>query len=382
MTDALRILQVLAPGAVGGLERVVQLLVGGFHQRGRDVQVLAVLDRSGVGEEFLEPLERIGVSIHRLRIRPRNYAAELHGIRRVIRTLSPNVVHTHGSRVDVLDATMARLMGFPTITTVHGASRLGGRAAVYEWLHHQSYRRFEAVVAVSEPLRLELIRKLKVPPERVYLIPNAWPGDVEFLPRVVARQRLAITDDALPVLGWIGRLIPVKAADVFLFALSRMADVPWHAVIVGDGPERAALTELAASLGIAGRVHFAGTIVHAAQFNRAFDLYVLSSRSEGTPIALLEAMAAGVPVIATDVGGVQALLGDRAGVLVPPNDAGALAAAMRKALSDSERMAKCARSAEDRIRNEYAPDRFLDRYDEIYQLLGRGSPGTREPRSH
>lgn len=379
MNDAPRILQVVAPGAVGGLERVVQLLVGGFHQRGRDIQILAVLDRSGTGEEFLEPLDRIGVPIHRLRIHPRNYAAELHCFRRVSRAVSPNVVHTHGSRLDVLDATMARFMGFPTVTTVHGASRLGGRTVVYEWLQNRFYRRFQAVVAVSEALRAELIQKLDVAPERVHFIPNAWPGDIEFAARSVARRHLAMTHEAVPAIGWVGRLIPVKGADIFLSALSLIRDLRWHAVIIGDGPERATLSELAESLGVADRVHFAGTVIHAAQFNRAFDLYVLSSRSEGTPIALLEAMAAGVPAIATDVGGVPALLGGEAGILVPPNSAVALATAIRRALSDPEEMANYARSAEERIRDEYAPDRFLDRYDEVYRLLIRRPSGMGAP---
>jgi glycosyltransferase involved in cell wall biosynthesis len=356
----------------------VQLLARGLHGRGREIHILAILDHSGLGEEFLEPLEHVGVPIHRLRIHSRNYAAELRFVHRTCRKLSPHVVHTHGSRTDVLDATLARLLDFPTVTTVHGASRLGGRSALYEWLQERSYRRFDAVVAVSEPLRAELVRRLGVPAERVHLIPNAWPGDVEFLPRAVALQQLGLGQTAVPIIGWIGRLIPVKGADVFLSALSLMQDLPWQAVVVGDGPERPALIDLAQSLGIDERLRFAGTVVSAARLNRAFDVYVLSSRSEGTPIALLEAMAANVPVVASAVGGIPVLLGDSAGVLVPPNSPAALASALRRALSDTDGMQRLARTAAMLIEQEYAPGPFLDRYDRLYDLLSHRRPTARK----
>ncbi len=122
------------------------------------------------------------------------------------------------------------------------------------------------------------------------------------------------------MVGWVARLIPVKACDVFLRALADCRGLPLKAAIVGDGPERAALETLTAELGLQHQVKFCGARQQAGQFFSAFDAFVLSSKSEGTPMTLLEAMAAGVPIVTTEVGGIpdvvtatEALLGASGG---------------------------------------------------------------------
>src|SRR5262249_32473885 len=159
----------------------------------------------------------------------------------------------------------------------------------YERLQRRAFRRFEAVVAVSRPLAT-LLRNDGIAPSRVHLIPNGYAAPV-FSPRDEARQSLGLGPGF--VAGWIGRLSHENAPDVFAAALSRRgSDVA--GVVVGDGRESTRNP----------RVIWKGRGPDAGLLIKAFDVLVLSSRTEGTPIVLFEAMAAGVPVVATAVGGV------------------------------------------------------------------------------
>ena len=195
----------------------------------------------------------------------------------------------------------AGVTGIPLATTVHGFTGGGARNQVYEAMQRLALRRFDAVVAVSEPLARQL--RVTVPGDRVRTIRNAWSPAEPPLPRAEARARLGIGEGEL-VAGWVGRLSPEKGADVLLYALPTLPAL--HVSFLGDGADEAFLRGRAARLGVADRVRWHGAVPGAAALYAAFDVFVLSSRTEGTPIALFEAIAAGVPVVATRVGGVPA----------------------------------------------------------------------------
>ena len=304
----LSVVHLCTPARVGGLERVVQGLAIWTARAGHHVTVMAV---SGPGADlggFLAPLERAGVPVVRVESAGRRYLAERRVVRDHLRRLKPDLLHTHGYRCDLLHGGPARRLGIATVSTLHGSSRMGGLSHLFEWLQEWALARFDGVVAVSEPLRQSLLAR-GVPANRLHLIPNGWVPPEEYLDRDSARRELGLPEDRM-IIGWIGRLIPIKGCDVFLEALAMLdADTPaWHGVVVGDGPERAALERQASSLGIGDRVTFAGSVPEAARIARALDRFVLSSRSEGTPMTILEVLGAGVPVVATAVGGVPELL--------------------------------------------------------------------------
>ncbi len=209
---------------------------------------------------------------------------------------------------------------------------MGGRAALHEWLQLKLLSRSEAVVAVSRQI-VEDLKKTRVPPERVYYIPNGWVASVEPLSREAARKELGLPPTGT-VIGWVARLIPVKACDIFLRAFSACKGLPVQAAIIGEGVERSQLEALCAELGLTKQVTFCGARSPAARLFPAFDAFVLSSRSEGTPIALLEAMAAGVPVVTTAVGGIPDVVTPKEALLVPPEDPVALGAAIRNVVED------------------------------------------------
>jgi glycosyltransferase involved in cell wall biosynthesis len=288
-------------------------------------------------------------------------------VRRLLDADRPAIVHTHGYRADLLDSGVARGMGIPTLTTIHGSSRMSWRTDVYEAIQWRRLRRFQAVVAVSRPLVADL-RRAGVPPDRIRLVPNAWDGRSPVLTRDAARTALGLPLDGF-VVGWVGRLIPVKGCDVFLEAVGRLRDIALHASIVGDGPERDRLKALVARHGVADRVHFHGTRNGAASLFPGFDACVLSSRSEGTPMVLFEAMAAGVPIVVTNVGGVPDVVSDVEACLVPPDDPAALARGLRDVYAAPARARERVEAARTRLVTHYGPEQWIERYVEIYREL-------------
>ena len=364
---ALSILHIVAPAQAGGLEEVVVALAAGLAARGHTVRVLALLDREGSRDPITRRLPGAGVEVVPTVLLGRAYARERAAVARACAVFRPDVVHTHGYRPDVLDGGVARRLGIPTVTTVHGFTGGDWKNRLYERLQIRAFRRFDAVAAVSRPIVERLVRA-GVPRQRIHLLPNAWAGRPPALDRAAARRALGVPVEGFRI-GWVGRLTAEKGADVFVEALARLGDVPVSVSIVGDGRERGPLEQRARELGLAERIAWHGLVADAAGLYRAFDVFVLSSRTEGTPIALFEAMAAGVPVIATRVGGVPDVVSPAEALLVPAEDPEALASAIRAVLGDPAAAAARAAAARARLEREFGMDPWLDRYEKLYRGL-------------
>jgi len=355
---------------VGGLESVVVGLALGLHSKGVGVTVAAIVESSPDRNPVIRTLRTGGVPVHPILIPHRAYLRERREVRRLLERGHPDIVHTHGYRADLLDAGIARRMGIPTVTTIHGSSRMSWRTELYEAIQFRLLRRFQAVVAVSRPLIRDL-RRAGLAPDRIRLVANAWHGLSRPLPRVAARNALGLPLDAF-VVGWVGRLIRVKGCDVFLDALGRMRQLSVHASIIGSGSERERLDALAARYGIADRVHFHGCREDAASLFRAFDVWVLSSRSEGTPMVLFEAMAAGVPIVATRVGGVDDAVSEAEACLVPPEDPAALAGCLADIHSGRQSTEERVTAATARLREQHGTEQWIERHLELYRGLLNG----------
>lgn len=369
--STLAVMHVAAPGSVGGLERVVQSLAIGHARRGHDISVVSVLTPDDPSPHpFAEPLRKAGVEVHEVRCPSRAALKERRAVGELMARVRPQVVHTHGYRPDILHATTARALSIPTVTTEHGTCNLGGKTAVYEWVQRKLFRRFQAVIAVSSPIARTLLGE-GVPEQRLHLIPNAWAGKVDFLGRGAARKALGLPEDR-PVIGYVARLISAKGPDVFVDAMLRLGDLPVCGALIGEGTERPRLEAAVADAGARDRVLLLGEVADAATFFRAFDLFVLSSRTEGTPIALLEALAAGVPTVVTSVGGVPDVVSSSEAVLVPPEDPAALAAAIRAALADGSGSERRARMALLRLEREFGADEWLGRHEDLYRSISAG----------
>jgi glycosyltransferase involved in cell wall biosynthesis len=366
----MRVLHVIAPSDVGGLERVVQLLAMGQARAGEDVHVAAVLDPAHADHPLLDTLAAGGVITHPIVVPGRGYWRERAALLELGRRVRPVVAHTHGYRPDVVDAGAARRLGIPTVTTVHGFTGGNWKNRLYERLQRRAHRRFDAVVGVSRPLVKQLIRA-GVLPSRVHFVQNAWGETVPRMDRLGARRALGLREDEF-VVGWAGRLSREKGPDVLVDALVHLTDLPVSVSFVGNGPVRRSLVARARQLNVERTIRWHGLVPDAGRLFAAFDVFVLSSRTEGTPIVLFEAMAAGVPIVATHVGGVPDAVSPADAALVCADDSAALAAEIRAVYRNPAVAQQRARAARARLERDFNIAPWLERYETIYRLVSRG----------
>jgi len=233
------------------------------------------------------------------------------------------------------------------------------------------------VVVPSEVLARVARERWHLPSHKLELIPNgidmarfSGDGKAEAL-----RAELGIEERA-PVVGFVGHLRPVKNPQRLLEAFATVelgaGRPPAHLVLLGKGPEREGLRQAATGLGLGERVHLAGHRSETAPWYRLFDLFALSSDSEQMPVALLEAMAAGLPVVSTDVGDVRRMLPAAQGEFVVALEARGLGRAMGRLLDDPELSLQLGRANRARAREAYTFERMLARYRELYHETLRG----------
>jgi glycosyltransferase involved in cell wall biosynthesis len=311
-------------------------------------------------------------------IRPLSDFRSLLQIYRLIRTFRPAIVHTHTAKAGMLGRLAARLARVPVVVhTFHGHVLRGYfgpfTSSLFQRLEAVLSRLSTALVAVSESVKADLVRLGVAREAHVRVIPLGLELEelAAELPRGGLRGPAGIPPDAALV-GCVGRLAPIKDLRTFLEAAARVRKhLPdTHFSLVGDGEERTLLEGLAASLGLAGAVHFHGWQGDMTQVYGDLDVVVNSSRNEGTPVALIEALAAGRPVVATRVGGTPDLLGDgRRGLLVPPADPEALAEAILLGLRRPEEAAALAREGRAYVLGRHSVSRLVDDMDALYREL-------------
>jgi L-malate glycosyltransferase len=299
--------------------------------------------------------------------------ATLRGMAAAMRRLRPDVVHTHRYKENVLGGLAALAAGRPALVqTVHGLTeRYRGWRRIKSVLHSSldgmvSRLLGVTVVAVSQDMAARLGARGR---RSVRFVPNAI--QLPDLERV-ARADLPGVEPRATVIGTAGRLVPVKAFDVLLAAAPEVAratpDVRF--VLLGDGPLMRTLRAQAAALGLDGRVIFAGHVPDVRPYLRAMDVFVLPSHAEGLPMALLEAMAAGLPVVASAVGGVPEVVREGVeGLLVPPGAPAPLAAALSRLAADGPLRAAMGTRGRARVAEAFSIEATGPRYVALYSEL-------------
>jgi glycosyltransferase involved in cell wall biosynthesis len=309
------------------------------------------------------------VAVTPLALPPRAYRAEARSIAEQVALLGAQIVHSHGYRTDVVTA-LSRLNGRTgRVSTAHGYTGGGWKNRTYEGIQAIAWRRFDRVVAVSEPL-VDALKARRVEPDRIRLIPNAWRRGATPLAKADARERLGI-DPESRVIGWAGRISPEKGLDVALDAFSALepAAEALELHVIGEGRLQRKLESRTRELGIEPQVVWHGAVENAAAVFRAFDLFVLSSRTEGTPMVLFEAISAGAPIVATQVGGVPDVISEAEAWLVPPEAPEALATALREALRLPEERCARARRARARLDRDHAFEPWIEAHMVLYSEL-------------
>jgi len=290
--------------------------------------------------------------------------------RALIREMGPDVVVGHDYKANIVLALASGTR--PRVAVVHGYTGEDSKVRFFEAIDRQVVRTADAVVCVADALRTRLV-DAGVAPERVHLVPNGVNAErVQAAARAGREDRRrawAVSMEEILVLV-LGRLSPEKGQDVALEAFAALRREGVRLVLAGDGAARPVLEDRARRLGL--EVDFAGWVSDPWACLGAADVFLLPSRTEGLPLALLEAMAAARPVVATGVGAVPEVLEDGAcGLLVPPGDASALAAALVEVLDrPAEARARAARASQ-RVRAVYSSAAQARRLEEIYVSLVR-----------
>jgi glycosyltransferase involved in cell wall biosynthesis len=288
-----------------------------------------------------------------------------------------DVVHTHSAKAGALGRVAAHRIGVPTIVhTYHGfpfhnfQSRL--RRAAYVSIERALGRVTDAVLAVGAAVAAEAIQRRLIPPERVRTIGVAV-NTADPLPEVWTRaeaRRLLGVPPGMRVVGSVGRLDFQKAPDDFVTALAELSrdrdDV--FGAWIGDGPLRAAAEKLAARRGIAGRMAFLGERSDVSALLPGLDIFAMASRYEGLPCAVVEAMVAGLPVVATTVNAVpDIVVPGETGLLVPPGHPEVLSRAVGHLLDHPAVAARLSAAGRARLGTELAPEALGTVLDETYR---------------
>ncbi|MCF2530186.1 glycosyltransferase [Yinghuangia soli] len=342
MDGRLRVLMVVDDLRIGGAQRQVVGLAAALAESGHTV-VVACTEGGPVGAG----LGAAGVPVRMLgrrRVAKRVSLATAVRIARLVRAERFDVVHAHVHAASMAAAVAASFMRAPVVVTEHSMASWRGRLArAYSRL---LYRRCAMVLAVSAEIQDRLYRSDRVPAGRVRVVGTALFGRQTGAVRS-ARTRPAEPRERPLHVGVVARLEREKGVELFVRAAARVAAVRPDAAfsVVGDGSLRPDLEALADGLGLGGRLAFAGERADGEAAVAELDVLCLPSVTEGAPLVVLEAMAAGVPVVATRVGGVPAQLdGGQAGVLVEPGDADALSDALVRLIDEPRERDRLARA--------------------------------------
>lgn len=401
-----RILRIITRLNAGGPARQVIWEEKGLRARGYETVLL--VGRVEGGENDLSPFAAAeGVPVREIprmarEIRPAADIAAVRALASIIRRFDPDVVHTHTAKAGLVGRMATSLVnrfGFGSrrirsVHTFHGNVLSG----YFSWPKERAFRGLErllghaatdAVIVLSPQQRSEIVERFRVAPAgRVWIVPLALDlTPFEALPAPGSLRSELGLDEQKFIVGMIGRVAPVKDYPLFLRAAAIVANQEPRArfVIVGGGEEEAHLRGLVGRLGIAERVFFLGLRTDLARIYADLDAVALTSRNEGTPLSLIEAMAAGKPVVATDVGGVRDILTtewegpvrerrfmpspEPRGIVVSERSAEGIAAGLLR-LTQEPRLARAFGQAGRRYAHRFHTlPRLLDDLEEVYSAV-------------
>jgi glycosyltransferase involved in cell wall biosynthesis len=305
------------------------------------------------------------------------FGADLGTLPRVLNEIlryQPHVLHAHDYKTDLLGVFCSKALRIPVVTTLHGNVTHSKRLSFYYKLDRWALRRMRKVIAVSSDTA-ELAAAARVPGDRIVLIHNGI--DLEqyqrTLSREQARSRLGWETRPL-VIGAVGRLMPEKGFDVLIRAIAQLRKNGWSVrlVICGEGAERTHLESLIRELGCVESVSLLGHRTDVSDVLQACDAFVLSSRREAMPNVVLEAMALGVPVVATRVAGVPEMLEhERTGLIIDIDNVNETAASIHCVTHDREMANRLSRAARDDCERRFCFRVRMQREQAVYDdLLG------------
>lgn len=361
----MRILLVIDTLELGGAERHTVNLGVALRNRGHRISVAC-----SAGGQLYQELCAAGIRVHQLQPRPvkrRLSMTYCWRLRRLLKKERPDVLHAH-CFASMAAATLAT-WGLPIALVLTEHSEARWQTAGLRWLNRRLHRRAHGSIAVSASIARRLWKSGTQDVQSMLVIHNAIPQDYAGrTARALSRHQMARPRcmSGTSVVGVIARLQREKGVHVFLEALARLPDV--HGLILGDGPERSSLVEAVSVLGLHGRVRFLPPSLPSGAMLRRLDVLAVPSLTEGSPLVVLEAMTAGVPLVASQVGGIpELILNGEHGVLVSPGDSEALAIGIRRLLAQNGLAQRLSAAAQRRVGTTFPFDGMVRATERVYQ---------------
>lgn len=363
----MHVVHLMASPFHGGPER--QMLGLARHLPGDVTTSFLSFPERGLAQPFLEEARRHGFQAKALQHNTPRFLACIREVADELRTLRADILCTSGYKPDLAGWRAARRAGIPVVSISHGWTAATWKVRVYESLDRCVLSRFDAVVAVSKAQAAK-VRAAGVDEAKIAVIQNAI-GDEAFVePNPTVRAEIEGWFAVKPrwIVGAAGRLSPEKGFHVLIDAATQVSGAAF--VLFGDGPLRDDLEKQVNERGLRSRFVFTGFRADLARVLPNLDLGVMSSFTEGLPVILLEMGAAGVPNVATAVGGIPEVIDDgKSGMLVPSGDAAALAKGIMALLEDEPGRHAMGRAARQRVRRDFSFNAMAQRYHELFVKL-------------
>ena len=333
---------------------------------------LVTFDRGNNSAEFVSAARALGLDVDVIPERGRFDRSVIAALRNIASQRSPDVIVTHQIKSHFLMNVSRLWKKYPWVAFNHGYTTTDRKTLLYNRLDRWSLPKADRVVTVCQAFKQKLM-KMGVPRERIHVQHNSIRPEPSVSAREMhaLRRKLGIFEGERMILA-VGRLSKEKAQIDLLQAFKNLRDthpeINARLVIVGEGPERVRLEAAATSLGLSDRVIFTGQVNNNVPvYFAAADVLANPSHSEGSPYVLLEAMAANLPIVATDVGGVPEMVeNNQTALLVPANDSRALAGAIARVLSDGQVSRGLSANASALVTTRFSPEAYARSLVEIY----------------
>jgi glycosyltransferase involved in cell wall biosynthesis len=365
-----RVLQLTSSLGFYGAEQMIMTLITALDRESFDVR-LAALEKKRVSSTAIVAAARAaGFEAVTLPCRGRLDWGAIQELKSLVEDQRIEILHCHEPKSRLYGAIVSRMTGVPMVATHHLWTGQNLRTRLVELIDAAVLHSCQRVVAVSSSVA-ESMRRVLISSSRIEVIPNGidLSGFRDAQQNNEVRASLGIPP-GLPVIGAVGRLDIQKAHERLIEAARKISDAGQDAIylIVGEGVERLRLESLVRSLGLSDRVLLPGYKSDIRPFLAIMDLFVLPSRREGTPMALLEAMAMRKPVVATAVGGVPDVLTDGIdGIMLPESSVNGLSDALLRLLRDPALARRIARNGRRRVETEFSSRRMAGRYEDVYR---------------
>jgi glycosyltransferase involved in cell wall biosynthesis len=378
--NRIKIAFISTPIEFGGSDKVNLTLLKNIDRNKFHITAVPLIRPWEKGNFFIQELKEENYEIHEVpvAIRTASEGTDYFRVIRCYKTIysilkkgSFDLIHTHGYFADIVGIPAARMLQIPNISTCHGFISNNWKYKLYNKLDCLTLRFSNKIIAVSDEIRNDLIKK-GIKESSIEIIRNAvrvnYDHDLIDHNRQKKRQLFNLYDGEL-VVGYAGRLSAEKGIEYLIRAASMLInmEVPIKVLILGEGPQRSELEDLVEKMNIRDKVTFAGFQEHIEGWLPALDIFVLPSLTEGTPMSLLEAMACGLPVVASAVGGIpQVIESGKNGMLVSPAKPEEIKNAIQQLYKNKDMRLAVSEAARETIRLNYNVEDWTSKIEAEY----------------